>query len=618
MWWKGLVCLVLGCGLAGCEGSDQVRPGPGADDEDVATSGVPDDGDEPDAGGTGGGEDDDEDPGTTTDDPGTSTTGAEPNEDCDPNAGADASEEEPEPAPSIAYTGNQYDHGGDVIPISGEVSVVDALANNITASAAATVEEIATLRATLPYGEIAPDPCAPNQLTTYPGPPGIPPSNQYAVTVEQEGAAHSSFVYQSLARKPDTNRERDTSWTSVSFRGPITVHVEKLAGDANGCIVRPHQAGIETAFADGVCSFALDQAANVSVEFQPNIHNPVLHPMLVFANPPEVDVPDPNDPSVRYFGPGVHQPGAGQPIASGDTIYLAGGAWVEAAFIANGPVENVTIKGRGIISGLFLDTGNQALNKDQPGLIDVPYRASNNMLVEGITLVDGPRFNVRALADHTTIENVKVMSWWFSTDGVVGGHKSLIENNFIKVNDDSIKLHWGDTIARRNVLWQLENGGTFNLSWNIHDDVNTFHVYDNDVIHAEHYDFEAQAVFRSRHAGSGTLGRYLFEDIRIENAPWRLFYLVIENNKWYEPSLGYGEIEQVIFRNIHAYNTSHQRPNVARGIDNTHKVRNISFQNVYTDGKCISNAQEGDFEISPGTTNAIRIMKAADGSCFTP
>ena len=48
--------------------------------------------------------------------------------------------------------------------------------------------------------------------------------------------------------------------------------------------------------------------------------------MLVFANPPEVDVPSPGDPNVRYFGPGVHTIGAGQPITSGQTVYVAGGA----------------------------------------------------------------------------------------------------------------------------------------------------------------------------------------------------------------------------------------------------------------------------------------------------
>ena len=522
----------------------------------------------------------------------------------------------PAGADGAPYTGKQYDFGGTVTQISGDVPVVDDIANSITASTDATVAEIATHRDSLPYGGIYPAAGTPDQLTTYPQPAGVAASDRYSVTVEQTAGQQASFVYKALARKTDTNREQDTSWTTFSFSGTVTVRVRILAGGATGCLVRPFSAAVTPSFAGNVCTFTTNQPGNLSVEFEPNIHNPVLHPMLVFANPPEVDVPSPTDPDVLYLGPGVHHLGADQPIQSGKTIYLAGGAYVEAAFIAAGAVSNVAIKGRGVISGLFLDSGDQDQNKDQPGLIDVADQASSNLLVEGITLVDGPRFNVRALGQYTTVHNVKVISWWFSTDGMVGGNKSLLEDNFIKVNDDSIKLFWGDTVARRNTIWQLENGASFMISWNIHQDSDTFHVYDNDVIHAETYQLQKPAIFRALHAGSGTLSRYLFDDIRIENANWRLFYLAVENNKWYDPALGHGEVDQVIFRNIHSY-TAYSQPNVITGIDANHKVRDINFQNVSADGVCFNNSQAGNFSIDPGTTNAIRIYRSTDGSCHT-
>ncbi|WBB73849.1 hypothetical protein O7602_30100 [Micromonospora sp. WMMD1128] len=524
----------------------------------------------------------------------------------------------PATADGAPYTGKQYDFGGGITQISGTVPTVDAIADNISTSAAATVAEIAAHRDTLPYGGIYPAAGTPDQLSVYPGPAGVAASDQYSVTAALgTGGQQGSFVYKSLARKTDTNRELDTSWTSFSFSGPVTVRVTKLsAGAATGCMVRPYSAAITTSFAGNVCTFTISEPGNLSVEFEPNIHNPVLHPMLVFANPPEVDVPSPTDPNVRYFGPGKHFLGAGQQLLSGQTVYLAGGAFVEAAFIADGPVSNVTIKGRGVVSGLFMDTGNQDLNKDQPGMVDIADQGSQNLLVEGVTFVDGPRFNVRALAQFTTIHNVKTISWWYSTDGMVGGHKSLLENNFVKSNDDSIKLFWGDTIARGNTIWQLENGASFMISWNIHENPQTFHVYDNDVIHAEHYQIQKTAIFRALHAGSGTLSRYLFDDIRVENANWRLFYLAIENNKWYDPARGYGELDQLIFRNIHAY-TTYQQPNVVQGMDATHKVRNVNFQNVYANGTCFNNSQAGNFQIDQSTTNAIRVYRSTDGSCRT-
>ncbi len=515
------------------------------------------------------------------------------------------------------YTGYQYDFGGTTTPINGAIPTVDSIADSITSSTAATDADVASHRAQLTYGDINP-PSGPAQLSTYPGPSGVAASDQYSVTVQQSGGPQPSFVYKALARKTDTNREADTSWTSFSFAGSVTVQVTALnSAGLTGCMVRPYSAALSTSYSAGVCTFTMSQPRNISVEFDPNIHNPVVHPMLVFANPPEVATPPATgDPNVLYFGPGVHAIGSGNVLHDNETVYLAGGAYVQGAFIANGPVHNVTIKGRGVMDGLFMDTGNQDSNKNAPGMIDIADQSSSNVLIEGITLVNGPRFNVRALAQYTTIHNIKVMSWWYSTDGMVGGNKSVLEDNFVKVNDDSIKLFWGDTIARRNTIWQLENGASFMISWNVEQDPANFHVYDDDVIHAEHYQIQKTAIFRALHAGAGTPNRYLFENIRVENATWRLFYLAVENNKWYDPALGYGELDQLIFRNIHAY-SNFQNPNVVQGIDSTHKVRDTNFVNVFTDNTCISSAATGDFQIDPATTNAIRIVKSQDGSCQT-
>ncbi|HEX6499056.1 MAG TPA: hypothetical protein VF054_08505 [Micromonosporaceae bacterium] len=517
----------------------------------------------------------------------------------------------PASADEHPYTGTEYDRGGTTTSVDGPVPAVDALADDITATTDAAMRDLAAVRGTLRYGQLdeAP-PGGPQQLVTYPAPAGIAPSDQYTASVRQGDRVADSFVYRVAARKTDTNREQDTSWTSFSFAEPVEVSVHKLAGSATGCLVRPASAGIVTRFAGGTCTFTLVRPANLSVEFVPDTTNPVAHPMLVFANPPETDVPPATgDPDVLYFGPGVHHIGSGIALHSGETVYLAGGAWVEGAFKGVG-VSDVVIKGRGVIDGTFLDTGDQTANKKQPGLIDITN--SRNVLIEGITLVDGPRFNVRAIGSYDTIRNVKVMSWWFSTDGVVAGNPGLVEDNFIKVNDDSIKLFWGDTVARHNTIWQLENGAPFMMSWNIEQDSRDFHVYDNDVIHAEHNQFSPQAVFRARHAGAGHLQRYLFENIRVEDADWRLFYLILENNKWYDPSLGFGQISDVVFRNITA-DTPFRLPSVVQGIDADHGIADVSFVNVTMNGACLSDAT--GFQLDPATTDRIRIMK--DAACHS-
>jgi hypothetical protein len=529
-------------------------------------------------------------------------------------------------ADGVNYVGTQYNYGGTTSPIDGPQPQVDQLANSITATTNQMLADVARERARLPYGSITGG--GNPQLATYPAPDGSPQSDQYAVTVQQPGApARNSFVYQVAARKTDTNLEDDTSWTSFSFAGDVQVSVHKLAGDATGCLVRPGSAQIATTFTDNTCIFTLHRAANVSVEFEPDVTNPVLHPMLVFANPPETDVPPPDAPNVLYLGPGVHDLGSGVQLHSNETVYIAGGAWVRGAFTGVG-VHNVVIRGRGIIDGTFLDTGDQNANKNAPGLIDInchlpghvphapcdPAANSSNIVVDGLTFVNGPRFNVRVLGDHITVHNIKVISWWYSTDCIWAGNSSLVEGNFCKVNDDSLKPMSGPAVIRDNVVWQLENGAPFMISWNILSDQQDFHVYDNDVIHAEHYWLSPQAVFRARHATPSTMSRYLFENIRVEDANWRLFYIILENNKFYDPTKGYGQISDLIFRNITSQETF-RKPNVFAGIDAQHEVKDVDIADVFVNGTCAASAADGNFSFDPASTDDIKVMRSAANPC---
>ena len=509
------------------------------------------------------------------------------------------------------YVGTEYRLGGAVTPVDGPQRDVQQAAESIIDSTDATLAEIAAHRNTLAYGDITPS-AGPPALVTYPGPDGIDPSPEYRVSVQQSQLTRESFVYYTTAKKLDTNIEKDTSWTSFSFRGSVTVNVTPLHPDGiTGCLVRPTSAHIDTTYSGGVCSFTLHSAGNVSVEFQPDVTNPVLHPMLVFANPLEADVPAPDARNVLYFGPGVHRIGATVPLHDGETIYLAGGAWVQGTFLANGPVHNLTIRGRGVLDGSFIDTGDQAKNKSQPGMIDIADQSSSNLLIEGITLANAPRFNIRALGKYTTIDNVKIIDWWYSADGMVGGNSSLLENNFVKVNDDSIKLFWGDTVARDNTIWQLENGAPFMISWNIHQNSNTFHVYDNDVIHAENYQIAKSAVFRALHASEGHLSRYLFEDIRVEDAHYRLFDLTLDDNKWYDPTLGWGSLDTLIFRDIQA-DGPFTHAGLIHGADPQHLVSNVALQDVSIGSTCLSTAQNANIDIDQSDTDAISITHTPD------
>ncbi|MHC4199816.1 MAG: hypothetical protein ACYSU0_07465 [Planctomycetota bacterium] len=183
-------------------------------------------------------------------------------------------------------------------------------------------------------------------VETCPAPGGIAPSEHYTVKVSQGGRVLDSFVYMVRAQRPKSNRSRTTSWTTFSFSGEVTVHVTKLRGAFTSCKVIPTSYRIRPTVKGDTVSFELDRPRKVSVEFDGDI----THPLLVFADPLERNVPTPDAPDVVYFAPGVHNVGKGYAVGPGKTVYLAGGAYVNGQLVTK-DASGVTIRGRGILSG---------------------------------------------------------------------------------------------------------------------------------------------------------------------------------------------------------------------------------------------------------------------------
>ena len=204
--------------------------------------------------------------------------------------------------------GTEYDQGGGTSRRStARCPTSTRIADQITRSTARDGARSPRTARTLPYGDITPARRAARRCTTYPGAGrAARVSDQYAVSAcAQRGRSTPSFVYQVAARKTDTNLEEDTSWTSFSFAGAVTVARDASSPGPADRLPGPPCLGARSGrtFAGDTCTFTLTRAANVSVEFDPEHHNPVLHPMLVFANPPEVDVPPARRPERALLRP---------------------------------------------------------------------------------------------------------------------------------------------------------------------------------------------------------------------------------------------------------------------------------------------------------------------------
>ncbi len=441
-----------------------------------------------------------------------------------------------------------------------------------------------------------------SQVVTYPPSENITPenefimpSNQYAVEVIHNGKVTGCFTYMMNALQY-TNRVKTTSWASFSFEGKVTVRVKKLQGKVDYCAVLPTSKGIEVRKSENHVEFDLEEPGQFSVDFQKGVV--IDHPMLIFADPPETSIPDRNDPNVTWFGPGVHSLGDNYRVHSDQTIYIEGGAYVKGRLVADG-AENVKILGRGILSG-------EEFPVRSSGFL-VNLRNSNNLIIDGITVVHAPSHNIVTTGMNHVARWVKVMGWWFSTDGINLGDNGLVEYCFTKVNDDAIRLYNDNSMARHCVIWQMENGSPFQIGWG-GGSARNFYAKDIDIIHVEsYYDNENESVFCAIKGTGGINSRYLYEDIRIENCDWQIFRIVTMPNRWVKWDPESGSVCDIIFRNITVYGQQKMR-NIIKGHDEKHRVYDITFENLEMNGKLIRSAEEGNFFIDPKTTGNIRFV----------
>ncbi|MBQ5972864.1 MAG: hypothetical protein IJL69_01575, partial [Oscillospiraceae bacterium] len=140
-------------------------------------------------------------------------------------------------------------------------------------------------------------------------------------------------------QRPQSQTET-VGFAGFELSGPaeVTVRTDRPVA---GAVVRPRSRGIETVCRDGEIRFTLPGPGAYVLETG-GPHG-ALH---LFADAPGAPRPDPADPGLIYFGPGIHDAGEIE-LKSGQTLFLDEGAVVYARVVAR-DAENICIAGRGI------------------------------------------------------------------------------------------------------------------------------------------------------------------------------------------------------------------------------------------------------------------------------
>lgn len=318
------------------------------------------------------------------------------------------------------------------------------------------------------------------QLVTYPGLPNNKlKSGDYTVRVKLSGGSYvNSYVYEYM-KNVGTNAttsdpynianaaKRDAltnsnHWTTFSFGGnSVVVEITKTSGSISHCDVLPARYNLSATYANGKAYITIPSASKkIYVEVDGNIEEP----LFLFADPLETNVPSSSDPTVEYYGPGIHNIGVNHTPASGiTTVYVAGGAYVQGNIYTNNR-SNLTIRGRGVISGEGI-----AFNVNNRVDAHIFFEGSTSgCKIEGITIMKPIHYHVLSRGQYD-VDNIKCFSWNNTTDGWGGGYgsanPSTCTNSFFKVNDDVFKLYGDNYTITDNVVYHQTNGHIIQFGW---------------------------------------------------------------------------------------------------------------------------------------------------------
>lgn len=475
-------------------------------------------------------------------------------------------------------------------------------------------------------------------ITTYPAPKGATLREDFSVLVRVPGEEWKDlFVYEV---KVDMHEVRKASMAYFDMEGQIEVRVECKAQSVEKAVIRPLSLGIVPQTDEHSVSFVLDRPCKLTLEIDgdrfTNLH--------LFANPMEIDVPQPDGANVLYVKPGIHRtediyrllntPGKNGStpdilyfgpgmhwleetilrIPSDTTVYVAGGSIVVGSFVCE-HVRNVDIRGRGI---LYLSDFHRF-----SAFRGIRIVFSENIKVEGIITLDPPHYSIYlGKSSQVSIRNFKSFStrgWSDGIDMMACSHID-IDDVFLRTSDDCIAIYgtrWdyiGDSryiSVRNSIFWaDVAHPLMIGTHGNHHQNGDIIeHILFENIDILEHHEPQPNYMgAMAINAGDyNTIRDVVYRNIRVEDFELgRLVDIRVIWNKDYNPVPG-RLIENIRFENI-SYTGANTHQNRIYGFDKERIVRRVHFENLRINGQLILDARQGNFDINEYVEGVIFSM----------
>ncbi len=425
-------------------------------------------------------------------------------------------------------------------------------------------------------------------IITYPTPPGLQTSpdikitvNNKPVWVERIETRLDTFDYTTGLYGGMKMEAMDAA--GFSFEGKIRIRISATE-DISHYIIRPKSRKINAAVNGNEISFDIDTPQKLYIEI-----NDLPH-LAIFADAPEKDIIKSEGNGILFFAPGEHRPGKIE-LQSDQTVYIAAGAIVYANVTGN-DLNNVTVRGRGMLQGNVRISGTKNLN-----FSDIFIRNT-----EGWT-------NTLTDCHYSSYRNVKVFGYegiW-GLDGInpVSSKNFTIDNCFMRCRDDCVAIKSMnpelsvDSVSVTNCVmvgWSCSDGVTLGFELN-GGPVQNVIVKNCDILYAcGGGRTNGHAGFSIVCDGPALVQNILFEDIRVEDqVEFKNLELIITDGTLYgiDPP---GHIRNIIMRNISWENGD--KPFIISGFSSENKIENVIFQNCTAGGKALRSPADADFRIN--------------------
>lgn len=482
--------------------------------------------------------------------------------------------------------------------------------------------------------------CAAETLVVYPPVPGLAASEHYKVRVRlvsEGGAWQGAFAWETVCKKVEKKTEAYfdhlAGWTHtyVNFEtdGAVEVEISRTNGRPIRTAAAHPQLKASACFVkDGRVFVRLDKPYLIAIDMDGQMdgqdtgkgyQGPPIHTISIFANPLLVDKPKPGAPGVLtvkpgetppsdgpwttlYFLPGVHDIGLAFPVRANREYYIPGDAMVYGTLSNTkwGDGHHIRIFGLGTLSGARTKHPKYvvpAITEEEHGRYrPIEVMGAKDTRVEGITIADSATHSLMLIGPYRAghpneVKWTKIITWRANGDGINPFGNTLIEDCFIRTQDDS--LYVNGLGIRRTVLWNDANGSSFVLSALPQLTDRKLVVEDCDVIYAraKWHHWSGGRVFNMRGEGGGAAGAgVIFRNINIEDPRPTLqqFFICMTMPEPYSKNAekrGAGDLSGILFQNISiAAPSVLGEPQILWGHASA-RIHNITFENLTLSGK---------------------------------